>query len=244
MKSRRGRDVKWYVVCAGPYIWFKAVTKAVAATLAAGAGWEFVCCDADASLYRRHTTLGDFMYMLVYVDDFKLAGPQGCAELHTCVQHLKETIGERVLCAEACFIGFKMTHNRKEGTLLLSQPKYTRKLLANYGMQDANACRTPMDSKLQLQEIAIIEEACTIEPYASLVGGLMFRVKCTRPDIAQAVHVLARFMANPRCSHWLAAKRVLCYLAGTVEWGLLFGGRGEREAGSCDRMCLKGDKTV
>jgi hypothetical protein len=52
-----------------------------------------------------------------------------------------------------------MTRNREEGTLLLSQPTYTRKLrsysmLADYGMQDANACRAPMDSKLQLQAAA------------------------------------------------------------------------------------------
>jgi hypothetical protein len=38
-------------------------------------GWEFVCCDADASLYCQRTAHGEFMYMLVYVDDFKLAGP-------------------------------------------------------------------------------------------------------------------------------------------------------------------------
>jgi hypothetical protein len=100
-------------------------------------------------------------------------------------------------------------------------------------MQDANACRTPMDSKLQLQAAAPGDEVCTIEPYASLVGGLLFLANCTCPDIAQEVHVLDRFMANPRCSHWLAAKRVLRYLAGTVEWGLLFGGRGERKPGSC-----------
>jgi hypothetical protein len=89
-----------------------------------------------------------------------------------------------------------------------------------------------MDSKLQLQAPAPGDEACTIEPYASLVGGLMFLANWMRPDITQAVHVLARFMADPSCSHWLAVKRVLRYLAGTVEWGLLFGGRSEREAGS------------
>jgi hypothetical protein len=107
-------------------------------------GWEFVCCDADASLYRQRTALGDLMYMLVYVDDFKLAGLQGCAELHTCVQRLKETFGVRFLPAAACFIGFKMTRNCEEHALLLSQPTYTRKQLAGYGMQDANAYRTLM----------------------------------------------------------------------------------------------------
>jgi hypothetical protein len=97
------------------------------------------------------------MYMLVYVDDFKLAGPQGCAELHTCVQQLKQTFGVRVLPAEACFIGFKITRNHEERTL--SQPTYIHKPLADYGMQDANACHTPMDSKLQLQVAAYGDEA-------------------------------------------------------------------------------------
>jgi hypothetical protein len=42
-------------------------------------------------------------------------------------------------------------------------------------MQDVNACRTPMDGKLQVQAAALIDEPCTIEPYASLLGDLMLR---------------------------------------------------------------------
>jgi hypothetical protein len=68
-----------------------------------------------------------------------------------------------------------MTRNREKRTLLLSQPMYSCKLLVYYGMQDVNACRTPMDGKLQLQAAALGDEPCTIEAYsyASLVGGLM-----------------------------------------------------------------------
>jgi hypothetical protein len=173
------------------------------------------------------------MYVLVYVDDFKLAGPKGCAELHTCVQWLKGTFGVRILPAEACLIGFTTTRSREKRTLPLSQPVYGRNLLAEYGTLDANAWRTRMDSRLQLQTAAPRVGPCTIEPCASLGGSLMFLANGIRPDIAQTVHVQEHFMANPRRSHWLASKRVLRYLAGRVECGLLFGGRDEREPGSC-----------
>jgi hypothetical protein len=90
--------------------------------------------------------------------------------------------GVTILPAEACFISLKMTPNRQERTLILSQPVYTCKPRADYGMLDANAYRAPMDSNLQLQAAAPGGEPCTIEQYASSVGGLMFLANCTCPS--------------------------------------------------------------
>ena len=39
-------------------------------------------------------------------------------------------------------------------------------------------------------------------PYASAVGSLMYAMVCTRPDIAHALGVVSRYMANPRKEHW------------------------------------------
>ena len=47
----------------------------------------------------------------------------------------------------------------------------------------------------------------------------MYLVK-TRPDICFAVNTLSQFMMEPRGVHWVAAKHVLRYLAGTVDYGL------------------------
>lgn len=44
----------------------------------------------------------------------------------------------------------------------------------------------------------------------------------TRPDLMHGVCLISRYMANPRLSHWLAAKRILRYLRGTVELGILY----------------------
>jgi ATP-binding cassette subfamily B (MDR/TAP) protein 1 len=38
-------------------------------------------------------------------------------------------------------------------------------------------------------------------PYASAVESLMFSMICTRPDIAQAVGAVSRYMENPGKEH-------------------------------------------
>jgi len=54
-------------------------------------------------------------------------------------------------------------------------------------------------------------------PYISVVGSLMYlAVITTRPDIAYAAGVLARFNSIPGPSHWQAAKHVSHYLQGTM----------------------------
>ncbi|GIL79036.1 hypothetical protein Vretimale_62 [Volvox reticuliferus] len=63
--------------------------------------------------------------------------------------------------------------------------------------------------------------------YRTLVGELNYLATSTRPDIAQALSVLARFMGKPSKSHMWLALGVLRYLAGTRELGLCFGGAGE-----------------
>ncbi|KFK41513.1 hypothetical protein AALP_AA2G139400 [Arabis alpina] len=61
-------------------------------------------------------------------------------------------------------------------------------------------------------------------PYASDVGSLMYAMVCTRPDLAQAVSVVSRFMGQPGKEHWLAVKRIFRYLKGTSDVGLMYGG--------------------
>ncbi|KAH9668902.1 Integrase catalytic domain-containing protein [Citrus sinensis] len=61
-------------------------------------------------------------------------------------------------------------------------------------------------------------------PYASTVGSLMFVMICTRPDIAQAVGTVSRYMANPSGEHWITVKRILRYIRGTSDVALCYVG--------------------
>jgi hypothetical protein len=61
-------------------------------------------------------------------------------------------------------------------------------------------------------------------PYASVVESLMFAMICTRPDIAQAVATVSRYMANLGREHWNTIKRILRYIKGTSDAALRYGG--------------------
>ncbi|XP_040873685.1 secreted RxLR effector protein 161-like [Glycine max] len=58
-------------------------------------------------------------------------------------------------------------------------------------------------------------------PYASVVGSLMYAMVCTRPDLAQAVSVVSRYMGNPGMEHRQVEKRIFRYLKGVVDIGRL-----------------------
>ncbi|CAI7926552.1 unnamed protein product [Closterium sp. NIES-54] len=71
----------------------------------------------------------------------------------------------------------------------------------------------------------------SVEPngqYPELVGGLVYLMTCTRPDLAYPLSILARYVApgRHRPEHWEAAKGVVHYLCSTSGMGLVLGGRG------------------
>jgi hypothetical protein len=49
-------------------------------------------------------------------------------------------------------------------------------------------------------------------PYLSAIRALMYLANNTRPDIAFAVNLLARYSATPTMHHWNGVKYVLIYL--------------------------------
>ena len=57
--------------------------------------------------------------------------------------------------------------------------------------------------------------------YRQLVGRLIY-LTTTRPNISYVVGILSRFMHKPCEGHWLATKRVLRYLKGTQDVGLMY----------------------
>ncbi|XP_074579105.1 secreted RxLR effector protein 161-like [Curcuma longa] len=64
-------------------------------------------------------------------------------------------------------------------------------------------------------------KSMNITTYKSLIGSLRYLV-ATRPDISFGDGVLSRFMEKPKESHWAAAKRILRYVKGTINDGILY----------------------
>lgn len=61
-----------------------------------------------------------------------------------------------------------------------------------------------------------------------MIGKLMYVVH-SRPDIAHAMEIVARFSANPRESHMSAIKTILRYLKKTEDYGIWYPKEGKFE---------------
>ena len=65
-------------------------------------------------------------------------------------------------------------------------------------------------------------EYMTQVPYASVVGSLMYAMVRTWPDIAQAVSMVSRYIANPGKHHWLVVKWIMRYMQDTKDKCLVY----------------------
>ena len=57
-------------------------------------------------------------------------------------------------------------------------------------------------------------------PYKSIVGSLMYAMVATRADISFAVSTVSEFISKARPPHWMAVKRIMRYLKGTLDFKL------------------------
>ena len=62
---------------------------------------------------------------------------------------------------------------------------------------------------------------------------------CTGPDIAFAVGQVAQFCQNPKKAHWNAVKRIMAYLRGTYNYGIVY--RGDTGTNESNRMIIYSD---
>eukprot|EP00253_Pinus_taeda_P024109 PITA_24109 len=106
------------------------------------------------------------------------------------------------------FLGLQVLQS-KEG-ISLSQSKYACDILRHFHMEDCKPAPSPFQSGVKLS-VSCTSPEVDATLYRQLVGKLLYLTH-TRPDLSFVVGLVARFMQNPRESHWKAAKRILRYV--------------------------------
>ena len=87
-------------------------------------------------------------------------------------------------------------------------------------MFDCKLVSTSVNQAVKLVASEDADDVCDQPMYQAIVGCLLYLATKTRPDIAYAVSSVARFSAKPNKLHWIAVKRILRYLKGTIQFGL------------------------
>ena len=182
---------------------------------------------ADHCVFVKNFAEGDFLILLLYVDDMLIVG-RDSNKIVDLKASLSKSFAMKDLGPAKQILGMRISRDRKNKKLWISQEKYIEKVLKRFNMNNAKPVCSPLPvhMKLSSKQCPTTDEdkkKMKNVPYSSAVGSLMYTMVCTRPDIAHAVGVVSRFMSNPGKEHWAAVKWILRYLRGTSRVSLCFG---------------------
>ncbi|KAJ9682081.1 hypothetical protein PVL29_018120 [Vitis rotundifolia] len=151
---------------------------------------------ADHSVFYHHNSLGQCIYLVVYVDDIVITGSDqdGIQKLK---QHLFTHFQTKDLGKLKYFLGIEIAQS--SSGVVLSQRKYALNILEETGMLDCKPVDTPMDPNVKLVP-GQGEPLGDPGRYRRLVGKLNY-LTITRPDISFPVSVVSQFLQSPCDSH-------------------------------------------
>ena len=205
-----------------PRIWYQLLHQFLLSN-------KFSRCYKEYCIYSKKWEINgviETVIICVYVDDLTIAGSRLSA-----VNKVKEILSKRFKMKDLGDIHYmlkmEIKRDRKNKLLSISQHKYIQDLLIKYDMVECNIVDTPQAVSVVLEkEDKLTEDEIRAQPYdyRGIVGCLIYLVRGTRPDIANAVRELSKFLSCYNESHWRAAKRVLKYLKGTSKYGLVYNG--------------------
>ncbi|CAM8880779.1 unnamed protein product [Rhodiola kirilowii] len=139
----------------------------------------------DYSLFRLAKD-GDFLVLLVYVDDVILTGTSELlfSEVKLYI-HNKFQIKD--LGHLKYFLGLEVA--RSTTGIFLNQRKYALELLEEHNLTDCKPAKTPLDLK---RKLSLSTEPMLDDPlnYRRLVAKLIY-MTITRPDLSYLVHILS-----------------------------------------------------
>ena len=242
-----------YGLCAAPAAWMKTLSEELVRH-------GFKAFDDDPCLLRLKKASGTEIVVCVFVDDLKWAtnDPEALKDVIAKIgDKFKITVGKTPVTTSnrdqvdwneaviSTYLGMRYTHNTSQAgkhTLVVDQTAYIDKLTERFELEDALDAHTPLpalSTPSQLRDRMGVVDNDELKQWATtfsfpvIVGSLIHAMVHTRPDIAYAVSILSRSMADPEPFHYKAARQVLRYLKTT------------RTLGVCYRQeSMNADKTV
>ena len=124
------------------------------------------------------------------------------------------------------YLGEWIIRDRANHKLWISQRPLLVDLLQSWNMLDCTPSNIPLLQPIHKlpppppNSIPDVHNDEILINYQCLVGSFTYLAICTCPDIAYAAMALGQFNVKPTHAHLLAAKGILCYLTGTLNYRL------------------------
>jgi hypothetical protein len=172
--------------------------------------------ESNDTLYFRMKNK-HMVILVLYVDDLIITGNNE-AHIKQVKEELKAGFKMTDLGTLHYYLGVEISQHPNQ--IFLSQTKYATEFLNTFGMEYCKPSLTPMEHKLKLSKFEG-GDLVNNTKYMQLVGSLIYLTN-TQPDLSYSINIFSRFMQEPRESHWNSTKRVLRYIQGTKDFGLLY----------------------
>jgi hypothetical protein len=183
----------------------------------------------EPCMYSKKMSDGGSAIMILYVDDM-VFGNTSKRELDQVIQAFKTRFRITDLGQPRKLLGMRVSVG--DGLISLDTEYKIEQLAKEYGLTRRLCQLVPIlpnikfhhASVKQDREISHSDQLSTEESkkYRSIVGAIMFIMTATRPDIAYAVSILARYLSNPFKEHMEAAKGLISYLYGSRSLKLIY----------------------
>ena len=175
----------------------------------------------DPCIYYKKSTFDNSpIYLLTFVDDM-LIFAKSESELEQIKIKLNEWFKMKDLGVVKYYLGIEF--NVENDTITMSQSKYVEQLLQTFGMKDCKPRYTPCEiNSNKINRDLNPLDIDGIKVYRQIVGGIIYLMSCTRPDLSFVVTMLSQFMSNPTSGHMIMAKHVLRYIKCTMHFKLIF----------------------
>ncbi|KAL0549740.1 hypothetical protein IC582_014228 [Cucumis melo] len=148
-----------------------------------------------------HRKSDQLLVAQIYVDDIIFGGFS--QDLVNNFINIMQSEFEMSMVGElSCFWGLQI--KQKNDDIFISQEKYAKNMVKKFGLEQARNKRTPAATHVKLTTDTDGVEV-DHKLYRSIVGSLLY-LTASRPDIAYAVEICARYQVDPRISHLEAVK--------------------------------------
>ena len=167
----------------------------------------FIPTKSDPCVYTKGSNI-----IIIYVDDCVIIS-RSEGEANEILENIKKQ-GLKLTDEGTMetYLGIQIEKN-DEGGFIMSQPFLIDRIIASIqGMKDANLCKSPASTTVNLNKDENGESRKESWNYRSVIGMLNYLVNSTQPDLAYSVHQCARFSNNPKKLHEQVVKRILRYL--------------------------------
>lgn len=185
-------------------------------------GGGFNRCQSEPCIYWKRETDGRVTFAAVHVDDIIYAA--STQELLTKMKILVSSAVKAIRVTEdvKMFVGLELTRDRAARTITVTQSQYIADMVESEGLTGSRTFATPAAAGIDLLTAPRGED----DSQRRLVGKSRYATDRSHPETLYGMSVLASTQGAAGPLHVAAAKRMISYMGGVKDQGVILGGPG------------------